>query len=119
MSAKPTLGRHCALAVDTVADAQLAEIREADSLGREADFEGRLVEFKYSQAGAIDADRVAYVAVVEDRRGIGEREDVLGPVGAGRDVGDGRDVFDLASEVRYELKPAWLLTRPVNILDEM
>lgn len=97
MPAEALVRGHCALAVDPVADDEVAEVRERDCLGREADLERRGVEFKHGQARAVDADRVADVAVVENRRRVRERQDVLGPVGALGNVRDGRDMLDLVS----------------------
>lgn len=64
--------RDRALEVDGVALREGAEVRAAQGFGRDADGEGRVREGGYGEAGAVDADGVAVMAVDEDGGGVGD-----------------------------------------------
>lgn len=64
--------RDRALKVDGVALREGAKVRAAQGFGRDADGECRVREGGYGEAGAIDADGVAVMAVDEDGGGIGD-----------------------------------------------
>lgn len=68
------MARDGALEVHLAALRQGAEVRPAQSFWRDADHEGVVVELCDGQAGAVDGDGVAEVAVVEDFGGRGDSE---------------------------------------------
>lgn len=64
MSAHPRTRRHSPLEIHIAVLFEGAKIRSAQGFGGDTNFEGRLVEGSYSEAGTIDADAVAEVAVI-------------------------------------------------------
>lgn len=95
VSAEPGVCGHGALAVDAGADGQVAEVCPGERLGREADLERVGIKREDREACAVARDRVANVAVAQDRGRVAERDNVLGGGRGGLDVGDGSDVLDL------------------------
>ena len=64
MSAHPRRRRYRSLEIDIAVLLERAEIRAAQGLGRDANFEGGFVEGHNSKTSAVDADAVAEMAVV-------------------------------------------------------
>lgn len=110
--------RHGALEVDRVALREGAEVRAAQSFGRDTNGEGRIGEGGYSEAGAVDTDGVAIMAVDEDGGGVGDCEyRGAGFFGGGEGGDDCGELVSGPLEVeRREDVPPRISTMPVNIL---
>ena len=103
MPPHPRVRAHGTLEVAFRAFRQTAEVGAAQGFGGDADFEALGVEqFGHGEAGAVDADGVAEVGVVEDGGAVGDCQGgAVAAGGAGVEGGEGCDCaegFDQAGE---------------------
>ena len=88
MPAHPCCRRDCTFKVDIAILLEGSEIRPAKRFGCYANFEGRFLEGDDRQAGAVYADAVAEMAVVQDFGGVRDGERCASIFGLGIEFGD-------------------------------
>jgi hypothetical protein len=83
MPAETNMARNRALKVDSHADLQLAQVRAAERLGRNAHLERVGCELGHGETGTVDGNAVAQVHVIENGSCIGDGEGGAAAAGGG------------------------------------